>query len=67
MQLGFVVFVVNIFALLQVLKGLALLRLGRHDESTALLQEVHALNPSDEATLQAMGIAYRELHKCRTF
>ena len=51
--------------MLQVLKALALLRLGRHDESMQLLQDVHAQSPSEESTLLAMGIAYRELHKCK--
>lgn len=51
--------------LLQVLKALALLRLGKHDDSSNLLDEVHAQHPIDEATLQAMCICYRETYKCR--
>lgn len=47
----------------KVLKALALLHLGRHDESSAILQEVHALQPTDEATLQGMLICYRETHQ----
>ncbi|KAL3858112.1 hypothetical protein ACJMK2_012723 [Sinanodonta woodiana] len=47
----------------KVLKALALLRLGRQDESTQLLVEVHAEHPTDEAALQAMAICYREVHK----
>ncbi|KAL5017135.1 hypothetical protein ScPMuIL_006724 [Solemya velum] len=47
----------------KVLKALALLRLGRHDDSTAILQEVHTQHPTDEPTLQAMAICYREVHK----
>ncbi|XP_021357895.1 N-alpha-acetyltransferase 25, NatB auxiliary subunit-like [Mizuhopecten yessoensis] len=47
----------------RVLKALALLRLGRHDESAILLKDIHAQNPTDEATLQAMSICYREVYK----
>ena len=47
----------------QVLKALALLRLGRQDESSVLLEEVHSQHPIDDATLQAMSICYREVHK----
>ncbi|KAJ8312970.1 hypothetical protein KUTeg_010343 [Tegillarca granosa] len=47
----------------KVLKALALLRLGRQDDSSGLLQEIHAQHPTDEATLQAMSICYRELYK----
>jgi len=49
----------------QVLKALALLRLGRQDESTVLLGEVHGQHPTDDATLQAMSICYREVHRCK--
>ncbi|XP_052801736.1 N-alpha-acetyltransferase 25, NatB auxiliary subunit-like [Mya arenaria] len=51
------------FLCAKVLKSLSLLRLGRHDESTGLLHEVHQQHPTDEATLQAMAICYREIHK----
>ncbi|CAM1320983.1 NAA25 (predicted), partial [Pycnogonum litorale] len=47
----------------KVLKGLALIRLGRQNESIGILQEVHAEHPADETTLQAMTICYWELHK----
>ncbi|XP_060069470.1 N-alpha-acetyltransferase 25, NatB auxiliary subunit-like [Ylistrum balloti] len=47
----------------KVLKALALLRLGRHDESSLLLKDIHAQSPTDEATLQAMSICYREVYK----
>lgn len=55
----------SIALLAQVLKGLALLRMGRHDDSAVLLEEVHSQHPTDEATLQAMAICYREMHKCK--
>ncbi|KAK7088103.1 N-alpha-acetyltransferase 25, NatB auxiliary subunit-like [Littorina saxatilis] len=51
------------FQCAKVLRALALLRLGRQDESAVLLQEVHTQNPTDDATLQAMSICYREVHK----
>ncbi|XP_023226878.1 N-alpha-acetyltransferase 25, NatB auxiliary subunit-like [Centruroides sculpturatus] len=47
----------------EVLKALALIRLGRQEESLATLSEVHQEGPMDDATLQAMTICYRELHK----
>ncbi|XP_062615343.1 N-alpha-acetyltransferase 25, NatB auxiliary subunit-like [Saccostrea cucullata] len=51
------------FQCAKVLKALALLRLGRHDESTVILDEIHSQHPTDEATLQAMAICYRELYR----
>lgn len=54
---------VHSFFQTQVLKALALLRLGRHGDSSVILQEVHAQHPTDDATLQAMAICYREIHK----
>ncbi|CAG2112305.1 unnamed protein product [Medioppia subpectinata] len=47
----------------KVLKSLALLRMGRQEESLRHLKEVHADCPTDDSTLQAMTICYRELHK----
>jgi N-terminal acetyltransferase B complex non-catalytic subunit len=40
------------FQCAKVLKALALLRLGRHDESSLILDEIHSQHPTDEATLQ---------------
>lgn len=45
------------------MKALALIRLGRQDEALASLHEVHVEDPTDDPTLQAMTICYRELHK----
>ncbi|XP_074641518.1 N-alpha-acetyltransferase 25, NatB auxiliary subunit-like [Tubulanus polymorphus] len=45
------------------LKALGLLRLGKYDLSVELLREVHRLNPTDDATLQAMTICYGEMNK----
>ena len=47
------------------LKGLALLRLGRHDDCVSLIEEVHDQHPMDEQTLQAMTICYKELNDCK--
>ena len=60
-------FLITRLSFIQVLKALALLRLGRHDDSSVMLQEVHSQHPTDEATLQAMAICYREIHKCKKF
>ena len=49
----------------QALKALALLRLGRSDESKALLEDVHSQHPTDDSTLQAMAISYKETHRCK--
>ena len=49
----------------QALRGLALLRLGRMEECLMQVSEVHTCSPTDEPTLQAMSISYREMHKCK--
>ncbi|GAB6030038.1 N-alpha-acetyltransferase 25, NatB auxiliary subunit [Chamberlinius hualienensis] len=51
------------FQCAKVLKALALLRLGRQEDANKYLQQVHSEVPTDDATLQAMTICYRELHK----
>lgn len=51
------------FLCAKALKALALIRLGRQDEAVTSLDEVHYENPTDDPTLQAMTICYRELHK----
>lgn len=43
--------------------ALALLRLGRDAEATALLEAVTAEAPTDDAVLQAMTIAFREMQQ----
>ncbi|XP_044739206.1 phagocyte signaling-impaired protein [Chrysoperla carnea] len=45
------------------LKALALLRLGKESECTAILDVLAAEKPSDDPTLQAMTICYRELNQ----
>ncbi|XP_006821637.1 N-alpha-acetyltransferase 25, NatB auxiliary subunit-like [Saccoglossus kowalevskii] len=47
----------------KVLKALALFRMGKSNESFTLIQEVASLEPSDDPTLQAMSICYREMQK----
>lgn len=39
------------------------MRLGRPEESFSLIREVHNEDPTDDPTLQAMTICYRELQK----
>ncbi|KAB7494608.1 N-alpha-acetyltransferase 25, NatB auxiliary subunit [Armadillidium nasatum] len=46
-----------------VLKALALLRLGRNKESTEIVNNVVSEGTSDDATLQALTICYREMHQ----
>ncbi|XP_076055672.1 phagocyte signaling impaired isoform X2 [Oratosquilla oratoria] len=59
------------FLCAKVLKGLALLRLGRNAECEHILASVVGEIPTDEATLQAITICYREMHQpeqiCRVY
>ena len=52
---------------LQALKGLALLRSGKTAESEALMEEIMEAEPTDDPTLQAMTICYREMQKRKNF
>ncbi|XP_022085610.1 N-alpha-acetyltransferase 25, NatB auxiliary subunit-like isoform X2 [Acanthaster planci] len=47
----------------KVLKALALLRIGKRNESLGLTQDVMATKPVDEPTLQALSICFREMQK----
>lgn len=47
------------------LKALALLRMGKEAECVAILDALTAEKPCDDATLQAMTLCYREMHKCK--
>nr|XP_054748094.1 N-alpha-acetyltransferase 25, NatB auxiliary subunit-like [Lytechinus pictus] len=47
----------------KVLKALALLRMGRRKESLAITQDVIQVKPTDEATLSALSICFREMQK----
>lgn len=48
---------------LQVLKAIGLQRTGKQDEAFTLAQEVTALEPTDDNSLQALTILYREMHR----
>lgn len=51
------------FQCAKVLKGLALLRLGKESECQELLESIRKDFQSDDSTLQAMTICYREMNK----
>ncbi|XP_071519527.1 N-alpha-acetyltransferase 25, NatB auxiliary subunit isoform X2 [Panulirus ornatus] len=55
----------------RVLKGLALLRMSRREECENLISAVIKDRPTDEATLQALTICFREMHQpdqiCRVY
>lgn len=42
-------------------------RTGKQDEAYALAQEVAALEPTDDNSLQALTILYREMHRRKLF
>lgn len=48
---------------LQVLKAIGLQRTGKQDEAFTLAQEVATLEPTDDNSLQALTILYREMHR----
>ncbi|XP_028830383.1 N-alpha-acetyltransferase 25, NatB auxiliary subunit isoform X1 [Denticeps clupeoides] len=47
----------------KVLKAIGLQRMGKQDEAFTLSQEVATLEPTDENSLQALTILYREMHR----
>uniref|UniRef100_A0A8D0GSC7 N-alpha-acetyltransferase 25, NatB auxiliary subunit n=1 Tax=Sphenodon punctatus TaxID=8508 RepID=A0A8D0GSC7_SPHPU len=47
----------------KVLKAIGLQRTGKQDEAFTLAQEVAALEPTDDNSLQALTILYREMHR----
>lgn len=47
------------------LKALSLLQLGREPECLAILNTLTAEIPSDNLTLQAMTVCYRDLQQCK--
>lgn len=47
------------------LKGLALMRLGKNDESNAIINQIVAEKPSDDATLQVLSYIYKEMEECK--
>ena len=48
------------------LKSLALIRLSREDDASPILDSILEQGTTDEGALQAMNIAYRELHQSKT-
>ena len=51
------------FLTCKVLKGLALVRSGRELEASPILDAVLQESPTDEATLQAMTFAFRDMQQ----
>lgn len=52
-----------LFLFSQVLKAIGLQRTGKQDEAFSLAQEVSVLEPTDDNSLQALTILYREMHR----
>ena len=53
------------FVCCKALKCLALIRLSREDEAIPILDSILEKGTTDEGALQAMNIAYRELHQSK--
>ena len=53
----------SVFSSSQVLKAIGLQRTGKQDEAFTLAQEVATLEPTDDNSLQALTILYREMHR----
>uniref|UniRef100_A0A224YWA9 N-terminal acetyltransferase B complex subunit MDM20 homolog n=1 Tax=Rhipicephalus zambeziensis TaxID=60191 RepID=A0A224YWA9_9ACAR len=51
------------FSCAKALKALALVRLSRSDEALSVLKELQTEAPTDDSTLQAMTLCYRELER----
>lgn len=49
------------------LKALALYRIGKEAECVTILDGLFHEKPTDDATLQAMSLCYRELQQCTVF
>ena len=54
------------FQTCRVLKALALVRLGREEEANPILEAVLNESPTEDATLQAMTYAYKDLQQCES-
>lgn len=50
---------------IKALKGLALMRLGRYEESHESLEAVANEKPVDDPTLQVLSFCYKELEQCK--
>lgn len=49
------------------LKALALLRIGKETDCRQLLDLLIVAKPTDDATLQAMMLCYREMQECKLY
>lgn len=49
---------------MQALKAIALLRVGRHEESATAINAVISSHPGDQATLQACTMYFKENDDC---
>lgn len=47
------------------LKGLALLRLGKTEESNAIIDQIVTEKPSDDSTLQVLCFIFKDLEECK--
>lgn len=54
------------FPCAKVLKALALIRMNKPDEAKAILKPVAEQAPTDDATIQALSICYREVDERKT-
>lgn len=48
------------------LKGLALMRLSKNEESNAIINQIVGEKPSDEATMQVLSYIYKEMEECKS-
>lgn len=64
---SFCCFIIQIFFLLQSLKSLSLIRLGKLEEGITLADQVRSQKPSDDSTLQVLTIGYKEVNKSELF
>lgn len=46
------------------LKGLALMRLGKNEESNTIINQIVSEKPNDDATLQVLSFIYKEMEEC---
>ena len=53
------------FLLLQVLKTIALHRMGKGKDAFALSEEIVALEPTDENSLQGLSLYFKEIRKSK--
>lgn len=49
------------------LKGLALMRLGKNEESNAIINQIVNEKPNDDSTLQVLSFIYKEMEECEYY